>query len=88
MDIDKKKTVKIEKITNNGFTWIDIQNPNRETILDVFENYKYKKFIPELNIEDCLLKNNIPKLDRYKEYVFLILQFPSGPQIYTGTIGD
>jgi len=88
MDVDKKKTVKIEKITNNGFTWIDIQNPNRDTILDVLENHKYKKFIHELNIEDCLSKNNIPKLDRYQEYVFLILQFPSDHQIFTETIGE
>lgn len=77
MKLDKNKSTKIQKITNNGLTWIDIQHPNRETIVDVLETNKYHHFIHELNIEDCLSKNNIPKLDRYKEYIFLILQFPS-----------
>ena len=77
MNLDKNKSTKIQKITNNGLTWINIQHPNRETIVDVLETNKYHHFIHELNIEDCLSKNNIPKLDRYKEYIFLILQFPS-----------
>lgn len=77
MKLDKNKSTKIQKITNNGLTWIDIQHPNREMIVDVLETNKYHHFIHELNIEDCLSKNNIPKLDRYKEYIFLILQFPS-----------
>lgn len=77
MKLDKNKSTKIQKITNNGLTWIDIQQPNRETIVDVLETYKYNHFIHELNIEDCLSKNNIPKFDRYKEYIFLLLQFPS-----------
>lgn len=42
MDKDKKKTAKIEKITNNGFTWIYIQNPSMETIVDVLDSYKNK----------------------------------------------
>jgi Mg2+ and Co2+ transporter CorA len=77
MNLNKNKSTKIQKITNNGLTWIDIQQPNRETIVDVLEANNYHHFIHELNIEDCLSKNNIPKLDRYKEYIFLILQFPS-----------
>ncbi len=77
MNLDKNKSTKIQKITNNGLTWIDIQQPNRETIVDVLETNNYHHFIHELNIEDCLSKNNIPKLDRYKEYIFLMLHFPS-----------
>lgn len=77
MELDKNKSTKVQTITNNGLTWINIQQPNRETIVDVLKTYKYHHFIHELNIEDCLSKNNIPKLDRYKEYIFLILQFPS-----------
>ncbi|MGZ5549648.1 MAG: magnesium transporter CorA family protein [Nitrososphaeraceae archaeon] len=67
---------------NNGLTWIDIQNPNREIIIDVLETNNYLNFIHELNIEDCLSKNNIPKLDKYKEYIFLILYFPSKSKTY------
>jgi magnesium transporter len=31
----------------------------------------------ELNIEDCLSKIQIPKLDSYEDHVFVILDFPS-----------
>ena len=77
MEVDKTKSAKVQSITNNGLTWIDIQQPNRDMFNDVLETNEYHHFIHELNIEDCLSKNNIPKLDRYKEYIFMILQFPS-----------
>jgi magnesium transporter len=81
MKFDENKS-KVQKITNNGLTWIDIQNPTREIIIDVLETNNYLNFIHELNIEDCLSKNNIPKLDKYKEYIFLILHFPSKSKTY------
>lgn len=46
-------------------------------IVDVLETNNYHNSIHELNIEDCLSKNNIPKLDKYKEYIFVILHFPA-----------
>jgi magnesium transporter len=32
----------------------------------------------ELNIEDCLSKIQIPKIDKYDDHVFVILHFPTG----------
>jgi magnesium transporter len=31
----------------------------------------------ELNLEDCLSKIQIPKIDRYEDHVFVILNFPT-----------
>ena len=78
MELDKNKSTKVQTITNNGLTWINIQQPNRETIVDVLKTYKYHHFIHELNIEDCLSKNNIPKLDRYiafRKIIIISFQF-------------
>ena len=63
----------LETITNQGLSWINLEKPTREKI-DIIA----KKFpIHELNIEDCLSKNQLPKIDRYDDHIFVILQFPT-----------
>ena len=37
------------------------------------KNYNFH----ELNLEDCLSKVHIPKVDRYEDHVFIILHFPT-----------
>jgi magnesium transporter len=63
---------KIEVIEGERFTWIDLQNPDREYV----ENISKKYNLNALNIEDCLTKFEMPKLDTYDEHIFLILHFP------------
>jgi magnesium transporter len=59
---------------NNGnFTWIDIQNPNRDKINILA--CRYPTF-NRLNLDDCLSKIQIPKIDRYQDHIFIILYFP------------
>jgi magnesium transporter len=63
----------LETIQNQNLSWIYLEKPTREKI-DIIS----KKFpIHELNIEDCLSKNQLPKIDRYDDHVFVILQFPT-----------
>lgn len=54
------------------FTWIDLQNPDRQYMEDLARDYS----LNALNVEDCLTKFELPKLDTYAEHVFLILHFP------------
>ena len=63
---------KIETIQGNEFTWIDLQNPDREDVEKLAPSYNFN----ELNIEDCMTKFELPKLDSYDEHFFVILQFP------------
>jgi magnesium transporter len=61
----------IESIVNNNISWINIQRPTREKLM------KLAKFpFHELNIEDCLSKIQIPKIDSYGDHIFVILNFP------------
>ena len=62
----------IERIQGNGFTWIDIQNPDRWIIEELAQEFN----LNALNIEDCLTKFELPKLDAYDDHFFLILHFP------------
>ncbi len=61
------------EIRNNGFTWIDIVEPNRSEMKKLSEIFPFH----ELNLEDCLSKIQIPKIDRYEDHAFVILNFPT-----------
>jgi len=63
----------IETIQGKNFQWIDLQNPDREDIEKLAEQYRWNA----LNIEDCMTKSELPKLDSYDEHFFAILHFPS-----------
>jgi magnesium transporter len=63
----------LESITNKRLTWVNIQKPTRGKMDILEESYLFH----ELNIEDCLSKIQIPKIDRYEDHIFVILHFPS-----------
>jgi magnesium transporter len=60
------------EVKNNGFIWIDIAKPNRDEMKKLAEKFPFH----ELNLEDSLSKIQIPKIDRYEDHVFVILNFP------------
>ena len=58
---------------NESLIWTDIQNPNKDKInLLAQRNPSFNS----LNLEDCLSKIQIPKIDRYQDHIFIILYFP------------
>ena len=61
------------EVKNNGFIWIDIAKPTRDEMKKLAERFAFH----ELNLEDCLSKIQIPKIDRYEDHVFVILNFPT-----------
>lgn len=63
---------KIETIEGKGFSWIDLQNPDRDYVEDLAKKYHFNT----LNIEDCMTKFELPKLDSYEDHFFVILHFP------------
>ena len=63
---------KIETIQGEEFVWIDLQNPDRSDVEKLAEKYNFNA----LNIEDCMTKFELPKLDSYDDHFFVILHFP------------
>ena len=63
---------KIETVEGKSFSWIDLQNPDRVHIEDLAKKYHFNA----LNIEDCMTKFELPKLDSYNDHFFVILHFP------------
>jgi magnesium transporter len=69
-DIERR----FESISNNGLLWIDVQRPTSADMNIL--GHKYPSF-QKLNLEDCLSKIQIPKIDKYQDHVFIILHFPT-----------
>lgn len=63
---------KIETIQSEKFVWIDLQNPDRGDVEELAKKYNFNA----LNIEDCMTKFELPKLDSYDDHFFVILHFP------------
>jgi magnesium transporter len=66
-------TLIVLEIKNNGFIWIEIAKPTRHEMKKLAERFPFH----ELNLEDCLSKIQIPKIDRYEDHVFVIVNFPT-----------
>jgi magnesium transporter len=63
---------KTETIQGEKFVWIDLQNPDRNDVEKLAKKYNFNA----LNIEDCMTKFELPKLDSYDDHFFVILHFP------------
>ena len=63
---------KIETIESKNFVWVDLQNPDRNDVEELAKKYNFNT----LNIEDCMTKFELPKLDSYDDHFFVILHFP------------
>ena len=63
-----------KSIVNDNLLWVDVRNPTRQIMNKLGGQYSFH----ELNIEDCLSKTQIPKIDKYDDHVFVILHFPAG----------
>ena len=63
---------KTETIQGEKFVWIDLQNPDRDDVEKLAKKYNFNT----LNIEDCMTKFELPKLDSYDDHFFVILHFP------------
>jgi len=79
---DRKKEIKekqaqeeplhIETITWGDLTWVNIRPPSEREIEYLEENYHFHP----LDLDDCLSRKQIPKVDEYPEYLFVIFHLP------------
>ena len=63
----------ISKYKYKKLTWIDLESPNREEVLEIAERYD----LPELVSDELLRKTMRSKVDMYPNVIYLILHFPA-----------
>lgn len=62
----------LQFISGPGVTWINIEKPTPRDMEYLGEFYAFHP----LDLEDCLSKRQLPKIDEYEDYLFIILHFP------------
>ena len=67
-----KKEPGINKITLRNLTWVNIERPTRQDMDYLAQTYPFHP----LDLDDCLSKVQLPKIDEYESYLFIILHFP------------
>ena len=67
-----EKKGKIESVSHNGITWVDIQNPTRKETETLAREYSFHP----LNLADCISESHLSKLDSHDDYLFLLLHLP------------
>lgn len=80
--INRKKEIKqeqpteealhIETITWGDLTWINVQPPTQPEIDYLAQNFSFHP----LDLDDCISRKQIPKVDEYPEYLFVIFHLP------------
>jgi len=53
---------------NGGYIWLDFTQPTKDDLLPLISALKFHP----LSIEDCTDENQLPKIDMYENYTFLI----------------
>ena len=61
----------IKEIKYGKLTWVNISSINDESVTYLKKNYKFH----HLDYEDIQSESQIPKLDSYDKYIFLVLHF-------------
>ena len=59
-------------IESDDLSWINIERPNAGDIYGLKDVFPFH----ELDLEDCLSRVQLPKIDEYPNYLFTVLHFP------------
>ena len=70
--IKKEEKLNIESLTWGDLTWIDIEPPTERETEYLAQNYPFHP----LDLDDTLSRKQRPKMDEYKDYLFLVFHLP------------
>jgi magnesium transporter len=66
------KQLNSKTITWGDLTWVDIVEPTEEAKKYLAENYNFHP----LDLDDCLSRRQLSKIDEYQQYLFVIFHLP------------
>ncbi len=69
---EEEQQLNLESLTWGDLTWVNIEGPTGREIEYLAQNYPFH----HLDLDDCLSRKQRPKIDEYKDYLFLVLHFP------------
>jgi magnesium transporter len=69
--VGKEEHPNIESVIWGGLNWVNIERPTKHEIEYLAQNYHFHP----LDLDDCLSHMQLPKVDEYEDYLFLVLHF-------------
>lgn len=69
----KEEQLNLESLTLGDLTWVNIEGPTERETEYLAQNYPFHP----LDLDDCLSRIQRPKIDEYKDYLFLVFHFPA-----------
>jgi len=70
--LGKEKQLNLESLTWGNLNWGNIESPTEQETEYLAQNYPFHP----LDLDDCLSRIQRPKMDEYKDYLFLVFHFP------------
>jgi magnesium transporter len=70
--IKNEEQLNIRSLKREDITWVDIAPPTEKATEYLAQNYPFHP----LDLDDTLSKKQRPKIDEYKNYLFLVFHFP------------
>jgi magnesium transporter len=71
--VKKEQELNMELLTWGDLTWVNIERPAEKETEYLAQNYPFHP----LDLDDCLSRIQRPKIDEYKDYLFLVFHFPA-----------
>ncbi len=68
----EEEQLNLESLTWGDLTWVNIEGPTERETEYLAQNYPFHP----LDLDDCLSRIQRPKIDEYKDYLFLVFHFP------------
>ncbi len=68
----EEEKLNMESLTWGDLTWVNIEHPTERETEYLAQNYPFHP----LDLDDCLSRIQRPKIDEYKDYLFLVFHFP------------
>ncbi|MDI9644522.1 MAG: magnesium transporter CorA family protein [Candidatus Verstraetearchaeota archaeon] len=62
----------MRKLQCGDVVWIDLEKPKRDEVFGLSATFPFHP----LNLEDCLSRTQLTKLERHENYLFLVVRFP------------
>jgi len=70
--VKKEEGLNLESVSWGDLTWVNIEHPTEKETEYLAQNYPFHP----LDLDDCLSRIQRPKVDEYKDYLFLVFHFP------------
>ena len=70
--LKKEEKLNLQSLTWGELTWVNIEHPTEKETEYLAQNYPFHP----LDLDDCLSRIQRSKIDKYKDYLFLVFHFP------------